>query len=410
MFETLVNTDHALARHRDGPLAEERNRYLQHCTDQGGTRDSLRLRARSILWVAEHMSPNDFGMVDASRLHQIIYGSASPTEPALAPTTAATLVNFARPWLKYLGWWPQAVESIPFAPALEHFVAWMRDERGLTPCTIEQWRYRTLKFLRWCGDTDRNLATLKPQDIDAYFVSYDAQRWSRISAGGIAKMLRVFFRHAASTGACSTTLASSIQGNRRYALESLPYALSWDDVRRVIATASSDSEGDIRDRAILLLLAVYGLRRGEVASLRLDQIDQVAGLLHIWRLKRRQPQVYPLVPSVAEALRRYIDDVRPKGPHAEVFIRTKAPRSPIQAPAIYNIVTRRLRALGIQAAHLGPHALRHSCAAKLLADGLTLKEIGDHLGHRSTSATMTYTKVDLGSLRQVADFDLGGLQ
>lgn len=223
-------------------------------------------------------------------------------------------------------------------------------------------------------------------------------------------MLRVFLRHAASTGACSAVLASSIQGSRRYALESLPYALSWDDVRRVIATASSDTEGDIRDRAILLLLAVYGLRRSEVASLRLDQIDQVAGLLHIWRLKRRQPQVYPLVPSVAEALRRYIDDARPNVPYAEVFIRTKAPRIPILATAIYNIVSRRLRALDIHAAHLGPHALRHSCAAKLLADGLTLKEIGDHLGHRSTSATMTYTKVDLKSLRQVGDFDLGGLQ
>jgi integrase len=147
-----------------------------------------------------------------------------------------------------------------------------------------------------------------------------------------------------------------------------------------------------------------------VASLRLDQIDQVGKRLHIWRLKRCQPQIYPLVPSVGEALRRYIDDVRPNVAHAEVFIRLQAPRIPILATAIYTIVSQRLHALDIQAAHLGPHALRHSCAAKLLADGLTLKEIGDHLGHRSTSATMTYTKVDLASLRQVGDFDLGGLQ
>ncbi len=410
MFETLVSTERALARHRDGPLATERHRYLQHCADQGGTRASLHLRAYSILWVAEHMSPNDFGKVDASRLHEIVYGSGSPATLASAATTAATRVNFARPWLKYLGWWPEVEELIPFAPALDHFVAWMRDERGLTQCTIDQWRYRTSKFLHWCGDTGRDLATLQPQDIDTYFITYGAERWSRISAGHIAKMLRVFLRHAASTGACSAALANSIQGNRRYALESLPYALSWDEVRRVIATANSDTERDIRDRAILLLLAVYGLRRGEVASLRIDQIDQVAGRLHIWRLKRRQPQVYPLVPSVAEALNRYIDDVRPNVAHAEVFIRTQAPRSPILATAIYNIVSRRLRALGIKAAHLGPHALRHACAAKLLADGLTLKEIGDHLGHRSTSATMTYTKVDLASLRQVGDFDLGGLQ
>lgn len=410
MFETFVSTERALARHRNGPLATERHRYLQHCADQGGTRESLRLRASTILWVAEHMSPNDFGRVDASRLHEIVYGSGSPATLASAPTTAATRVNFARPWLKYLGWWPEAEEIIPFAQALDNFVAWMRDERGLTQCTIDQWRYRTSKFLHWCSDTSRDLATLQPQDIDTYFITYGAERWSRISAGHIAKMLRVFLRHAATTGACSIALAGSIQGNRRYALESLPYALSWDDVRRVIASASSDTERDIRDRAILLLLAVYGLRRGEVASLRMDQIDQVAGRLHIWRLKRRQAQVYPLVPSVAEALKRYIDDVRPNVAHAEVFIRTQAPRCPILATAIYNIVSQRLRALGIQAAHLGPHTLRHSCAAKLLAGGMTLKEIGDHLGHRSTSVTMTYTKVDLASLRQVGDFDLGGLQ
>lgn len=408
MFETLVSTDRALARHRDGPLAEQRNRYLLHCADQGATCESLRLKARSILWVAERMSPDDFGNVNISRLHEIVYGSAALATPA--PTTAAAFVNGARPWLKYLGWWPQVEDVIPFAPALEHFVAWMRDERGLTQCTIDQWRYRTAKFLHWCSDTGRDLATLRPQDIDAYFVTYGAQRWSRISAGHIASMLRVFFRHTASSGACSAALASSIQGNRRYALESLPYALGWDDVRRVIATASGDNERDIRDRAILLLLAVYGLRRGEVASLRLGQIDQVGGRLHIWRLKRRQPQIYPLVPSVGEALRRYIDDARPTVAHAEVFIRLQAPRIPILATAIYTIVSQRLHALDIQAAHIGPHALRHSCAAKLLADGLTLKEIGDHLGHRSTSATMTYTKVDLASLRQVGDFDLGGLQ
>jgi len=408
MFETLISTDRALARHRDGPLAEQRNRYLLHCADQGGTRKTLCLRARSILWVAEHMSHNDFGKVDASRLHEIVYGSASPASPA--PTTAATLVSFARPWLKFLGWWPQVEEVIPFAPVLENFVVWMRDERGLSPCTIEQWRYRTSKFLQWCSDTGHDLATLQPSDIDAYFVTYGAQRWSRISAGHIAKMLRVFLRHAASTGACSAALAGSIQGSKQYALESLPYALAWDDVRRVIATTSGDTERDIRDRAILLLLAIYGFRRGEVASLRLEQIDQDGARLHIWRLKRRQHQIYPLVPSVGQALRRYINDVRPNVTHAEVFIQTKAPRIPILATAIYNIVSRRLRALDIHAAHLGPHALRHSCAAKLLADGLTLKEIGDHLGHRSTSATMTYTKVDLAALRQVGDFDLGGLQ
>ncbi|MGF6960638.1 integrase [Paraburkholderia youngii] len=78
-------------------------------------------------------------------------------------------------------------------------------------------------------------------------------------------------------------------------LESLPYALDWEDVRRLIADASGDDERNVRDRAIILLLAVYGLRRGGVAALRMDQVDRANGQLQIWRLKRRQPQVYPLV-------------------------------------------------------------------------------------------------------------------
>ncbi|MER9121216.1 tyrosine-type recombinase/integrase [Mesorhizobium sp. M0954] len=59
--------------------------------------------------------------------------------------------------------------------------------------------------------------------------------------------------------------------------------------------------------------------------------------------------------------------------------------------------------------HHGPHCLRHACATRLVATGLSLKEIGDHLGHRSAYATRVYAKVDLTGLREVADFDLRGL-
>jgi site-specific recombinase XerD len=81
----------------------------------------------------------------------------------------------------------------------------------------------------------------------------------------------------------------------------------------------------------------------------------------------------------------------------------------VQISGASSVVSRRFLALGVQVAHHGPHALRHACAARLIADGLSLKEIGDHLGHRSTSATSIYAKVNLASLREVGDFDLGDL-
>jgi len=84
-----------------------------------------------------------------------------------------------------------------------------------------------------------------------------------------------------------------------------------------------------------------------------------------------------------------------------------APLRPLKAGSIFDIANRRFVALGVEVAHRGGHALRHACAARLLAEGLTLKEIGDHLGHRSTSATSIYAKVNMVALREVGTFDLG---
>jgi len=73
------------------------------------------------------------------------------------------------------------------------------------------------------------------------------------------------------------------------------------------------------------------------------------------------------------------------------------------------VVKRRLHALGLQLPHYGSHVLRHACATHLLAQGLSLKEVGDHLGHVDPDTTRIYAKVDLAALRMVGDFNLEGL-
>jgi integrase len=219
--------------------------------------------------------------------------------------------------------------------------------------------------------------------------------------------LRAFLRYAAKEGWCSNRLAESISRPRLYQHEALPYAPDWSAVQQMLADVDTDRPRDIRDRAILLLLALYGMRSGEVAALRLDQVDWAGRTLSLVRLKRRQPQIYPLLPAVAEALARYIDTVRPPSSCQEVFLCMHAPLRPLRAGSIFDIANRRFVSLGIEVAHRGGHALRHACAVRLLAEGLTLKEIGDHLGHRSTSATSIYAKVNMTALREVGAFDLG---
>jgi integrase/recombinase XerD len=86
-----------------------------------------------------------------------------------------------------------------------------------------------------------------------------------------------------------------------------------------------------------------------------------------------------------------------------------APFRSLSTGGLYNLVSRRLLPVAGPGKSRGPHALRHACARRLVNAGLSLKEIGDHLGHRSPDSTRIYAKVDLTSLRLVAMEDLGGL-
>jgi len=104
-----------------------------------------------------------------------------------------------------------------------------------------------------------------------------------------------------------------------------------------------------------------------------------------------------------------LKEVRPRTSRREIFLTVRAPFRPLSAGTMHRVVASRMERLGITSVHRGPHSLRHACAGHLVEEGFSLKEIGDHLGHRSAFSTRIYAKVDLVGLRQVAEFDLGDL-
>jgi integrase/recombinase XerD len=230
-----------------------------------------------------------------------------------------------------------------------------------------------------------------------------------VSVATCAKALRAFFRHAAMRGWCAGDIAAGIHGPRLFAQEGLPTGPVWSDVQQLITSTKGDRPGDIRDRAILMLFATYGFRSAEVARLRLEQVNWEREIIAIMRPKQRRAQEYPLVHSVGEAIIRYLRQVRPRGSHREIFLTLSAPFRPLSQGALYHLVSKRFCALQTDSRHRGPHSLRHACAGHLVAERFSLKAVGDHLGHRSASATRTYAKVDLAGLREVGNFDLGGL-
>jgi integrase len=166
----------------------------------------------------------------------------------------------------------------------------------------------------------------------------------------------------------------------------------------------------LRDYAILLLLATYGLRAAEIVRLRLDDIDWRRDLLRMRHAKTGTYSELPLLAEPGEAMLRYLERARPRSIHREVFIRIVAPHRPFKNGSILNCITgARLRAAGITPqGRKGPHAFRHARAVSLLRSGVPLKVIGDVLGHTSAAATAEYLKLATEDLRAVGlDLPIG---
>jgi site-specific recombinase XerD len=246
--------------------------------------------------------------------------------------------------------------------------------------------------------------------VDRYLTIKGREGWKRRTVATNAVILRAFFRYAEQQGWCRSGIAAGVEGPRIYGMENVPLGPSWEEVQALVATTDAGSPRDLRDRAALLLFAVYGLRCSEVRQLHLDDIDWSRETLTVRRAKCRKTQEFPLTCEVGDAIIRYVRDVRPKCEHREVFITLKAPWRPVSQAGFYDGIRARIDALGIDLAHRGPHALRHACATRLMSEGLSLKEIGDHLGHSSTESTRIYAKVDMAGLREVAELDFGELQ
>jgi site-specific recombinase XerD len=341
--------------------------YLAHLLEMGHLRRRTRGINRFLLGVAEQIDLHQSDFVDSTQLKQagkswVADHCRANSIPRTRQIAMREFTHIGERWLRYLGKWRGSAPSHKFQNELSLFLDHLKVERGYTEQTLLTRASGLRLFFSWLTKRGCSLAEVRPETIAAYFVEHKDKGWSRTTIAAYAQSLRCFFHFAEQRGWCFHGIESTIERPRIYALSSLPQGPSWKDVQHLIASINTSRPAHIRDRAVILLLAVYGWRIGEAAKLTLDDIDWQSERIYVKRLKRRIRQEYPLVP--------------------------------------------RIRALGLKLPHYGPHSLRHACATHLLSQGFSLKEIGDHLGHESSQSTRIYAKVDEHGLRQVADVDI----
>jgi integrase/recombinase XerD len=221
---------------------------------------------------------------------------------------------------------------------------------------------------------------------------------------------------AGSRGEAPIGLDSQIDRPRVYREEQLLRALSWEIVQAFVRAIDRTTPGGLRDYAIFLLISTYGLRASEIVGLTLDDVEWRARRVRIRQRKTGGVLWLPLTDEVATALLDYLRHGRPQlavrqyrrgfqtdPPQCrEVFLRCRTPAGVLRSTAITEAFQAWSRRSGLEIPFQGVHCLRHSYALHRLRSGLSLKTIGDLLGHRSSESTCVYLRLATDDLRDVA--------
>jgi len=172
----------------------------------------------------------------------------------------------------------------------------------------------------------------------------------------------------------------------------LPLILSREEVARILTAPAH-----FKSRALLMTIYAAGLRRSEVAGLRVSDIDSARMTIAVRQGKGQKDRLVMLSPVLLATLRQYWRQHKPK----EWLFPGDNPNQPISGNDIFMIFRNAVRRAGITK-KVSPHSLRHSFATHLLESGTDLRTIQMLLGHRSLKTTSRYLHVSPQHVRATA--------
>ena len=175
----------------------------------------------------------------------------------------------------------------------------------------------------------------------------------------------------------------------------LPTVLSREEVARLINAA-----GTLFRRTLLMTLYATGMRRSELARLKVSDIDSQRMIIRVVEGKGGKDRDLPLSPSLLETLREYWRWRKPKTYLFPSRDPRRGPEQPISDKTVWIACSEAARRAGIRK-RVTPHTLRHSWATHLLEAGTDLRTIQVLLGHGDLETTAQYLHLSQRHLQAV---------
>ena len=401
----LVNDQVVLSQAPEGPLVPWLEGFVDAADREGYARSSISRRIRLAAGFSRWLGQEGIELSSISSEHSAQYLQHRACRVQLHPGDPAAL----RHLLEFLRL--EAVISAEPMPvgreteaercvlAYEHH---LREARGLAATTILSYVPFVRSFVEHRFGTGQVLlSALRASDVVG-FVQRRAPGMNRKRAKLMTTALRSFLRYVCYCDEGMPDLAAGVPVVANWSMDSIPRAISTEQVQRLLTSVDRSTVVGRRDYAILLLLARLGLRSSEVAFLELDDIDWRTATLNV-RTKGGLRNDFPLSHEVGEALAHYLHHGRPPSSNRRVFLRVRAPICGFRGPcAIGSVIRHALERAGIDAPTRGAHQFRHGLSTEMMRQGASLSEIGDVLGHRHPDTTRIYARVNLEALRPLA--------
>ena len=304
----------------------------------------------------------------------------------------------------YIGWQPRRASkvatptSVKFQRLHSLFLAHLQEEQK-SKNTLDSYRNTSCKFLIFIeqfGYTDLNTV---PLEFIQKFFDELRNTWETGSLRTAASGLRSFLRFAEGKSRLLTAVPDKLLRKRII----IP-VLTEKEEQAVWDVLQTDAV-PLRDKAIMVLAFLTGIRAVDILNLKLGDIDWQGDIVNIIQKKTNKPLVLPLLPAIGNALVRYIINDRPKSDSPYVFLSFNAPHQPLKEhSSCYAIVRKIFAHAGIRSGNelKGTRILRHHVASKMLRKGVAIQTISSTLGHVNPDSTDIYLTTDEENLRECA--------
>lgn len=286
---------------------------------------------------------------------------------------------------------------------ISQWQSWLKDERRYSIHTLDAYSRDLAIFLQFLEEHLGKIPTLKilqkadVRTFRAFLSNRNAKYIEKSSTARELSSLKNFYHWLAQNKIIDNTSLSIISSPKQGKI--LPKAIDVNDTFNVLEIVKDFSKQEwqgLRDVAILTILYGCGLRISEALSLNMGDINH-NNFLKI-KGKGNKERLVPVLPIIREKIDAYLSACPYNIKNGEaLFLGARGER--ISPRIIQRNLEKVRRYLGLND-NLTPHALRHSFATHLLANGTDLRSLQELLGHASLSTTQRYTDVQIETLKK----------